>query len=275
MFIAYAGGLAIASLVLLVDLFIAALAITTLVLSVALVRHPRQVTGHVVRIAPAPPAARVPRRTRVRVAYDTPSGTLETGGTMPRPRIGAPMAVRYDPARPHRATTMVRPMRLALVQLPLVLAIAVLAIGVITGSAWYFAGIHDNAQAPLVGGCTALAIALGSGYYASGRYAVLARWRRHMTQAQGTVRRLDEHASVGGPGIQVSFKTASGREDFWAPAGSVPATVGDAVTVYYDPAHPADSATVQTTSDIRVRAIAATACALVFLLLAVVALASI
>ncbi|HEX3955335.1 MAG TPA: DUF3592 domain-containing protein [Trebonia sp.] len=70
-------------------------------------------------------------------------------------------------------------------------------------------------------------------------------------------------------------RQAGGRGDFWARAGGVPAGVGDTVTVYYDPARPAESATVQTISDVRARAIAATVAALICLLLAVIALASI
>ena len=272
MFIGYAGGLVLASLVLLVDLFLAMGAVGALVLPIVLVRHPRETTGHVVKIQPKRPTARL---TRVRVAYETPAGTLETGGTMLSPRIGAPMAVRYDPARPHRSTTMVKPMRLAFIQLPLILAIGALCVGVITASVWYFAGVHGNLQTPLFGGSIGLIIALGSGYYAYGRYAVLLRWRRHMRRAPGTVRRFEEHAPVGGPGIQISFEGLGGRQDFWAQAGSVLAGVGDTVTVYYDPARPAESATVQTISDVRARAIAATVCALIFLLLAVVALAHI
>jgi hypothetical protein len=51
-------------------------------------------------------ASRVPRLTRVRVAYDTPAGTLETGGTTRRPRIGAPMDVRYHPALSAESATL-------------------------------------------------------------------------------------------------------------------------------------------------------------------------
>ncbi|HEX3960159.1 MAG TPA: DUF3592 domain-containing protein [Trebonia sp.] len=156
--------------------------------------------------------------------------------------------------------------------LPMALATAVLAVGVIIGSVWYFAGVHSNAQASLAGGCTGLAVALWSGYYACGWYVVLLRWGRHMTTAPGTVRRFDDHAPAGGPGIHLSFKAAGGREDFWARAGSVPAGVGDTVTVYYDPARPAESATVQTAADVRARAIAATVAVLICLPLAVLVL---
>ena len=219
MFVAYAGGLVLASLVLLIALVIVALQVGVLVLAIPLARHGRETTGHVVKIEPARSPARVSRLMRVRVAYDTPAGTLETGGTTRRPLIGAPMAVRYDPARPARATTAVRPVRRVLVGLPMALATGALAAGVITGSVWYFAGVHGNAQASLAGGCTALAIALWSGYYACGLYVTLARRGRRK-------------------------------------------------------ARPDESATVMTTSDVRARAIAATVAALVFLVLAILVLAS-
>jgi hypothetical protein len=266
LFLVFAVLVVLGALTLLTDLLVGALLIIALGRAVPLGLRGSQATGHVVKIERRRPGGKA----RVQVAYETAGGTFETGGTSARPRIGEPQAVRYDPAKPSRATTMVRPARTAAISIPTVLVVAALSVGMITGSIWYFAGVHSHAQLPLAGGCFALALTLGTGYYAGGRYAELLRWRR-MVQAPGKVKRFDEHAP-GGPGILVSFATADGREDFWARAGSVVAGVGDTVTVYYDPARPATSATVQTASDFRSQAIGSTVLALVFAAVTVAAL---
>jgi hypothetical protein len=266
LFLVFAVLLALSALGLLTGLLVGAALIIALGRAIPLALRGSQVTGKVVNIDRRRPG----RRARVRVAYETPGGKLETSGTTARPRIGAPMAVRYDPAKPDRATTMVRPGRTAVTGLGAVLVVAAVSAGMLTGSIWYFAGVHSHAQLPLAGGSFTLALALATGYYAAGRYAELVRWRR-MAQAPGKVKRFDEHAP-GGPGILVSFATADGREDFWARAGSVVAGVGDTVTVYYDPSRPATSATVQTASDVRSQAIGGTVMALVFAVVTVAAL---
>jgi hypothetical protein len=267
LFLVYALLVIIAAVMLLIDLVAAAALALALGRAVPLAAGGTETTGRVARISSRRPG----RRARVRVAYDTPAGTFETGGSSQRPRIGEPKPVRYDPARPARATTMVRPGRAAAGGIPVVLAVAALSAGMITGSAWYFAGVHGHAQLPLGGGCFILALALGTGYYACSRYAELAGWRR-MAQAEGTVRRFDEHGP-GGPAVLISFQSAAGREEFWARAGTVAAAVGDAVTVYYDPAKPASSATVQTAADVRAYAVGSTVLALVFVAVTAVAIA--
>jgi Protein of unknown function (DUF3592) len=183
---------------------------------------------------------------------------------------GGPAPVRFDPARPAWATTLIKPARLAAVGIPVVLVIAALCVGMITGSAWYFAGVHNQTRLPLAGGCLAVILALALGYYAWGQYAALLRWRR-MVQIEGKVRRFDEHAP-GGPGILISFESDDGREDFWARAGSVLTGPGDLVMVCYDPARPAVSATVQTAADVRARAIGGTVLTLIMVGIALVAM---
>jgi hypothetical protein len=267
LFLVYALILILAALILLIDLVAAAALAVALARAVPLALRGREATGRVVKIESRRPG----RTARVRVAYETPGGTLETGGTSQRPRLGEPKAVRYDPARPARATTLVRPARTAAAGIPVILVAAALSAGMITGSAWYFASVHSHARLPLAGGCFTLACALATGYYAWGQYAELLRWRR-MVQAAGKVKRFNEHAP-GGPGILISFESADGREEFWARAGSVAAGVGDTVTVYYDPAKPASSATVQTAADVRAHAIGGTVVALVFAAVTVMALA--
>jgi hypothetical protein len=92
------------------------------------------------------------------------------------------------------------------------------------------------------------------------RYSELLRWRR-MVRVDGEVRRYYDKSPVG-PGILISFESADGPEEFWAKAGSVLVGVGDTVTVHYDPARSAKSATVHTAGDVRAYAIASTVIAL-------------
>ena len=198
----------------------------------------------------------------MRVAYETKEGRFETGGTSQRPRLGEPMTVRYDPARRARATTMLRPARRAVIAIPVMLVVAAVSAAMIVGSVFYFAHVHSGLQVALAGGGGVLALALATAYYAGGQLAELFRWGR-MVQAPGKIKRFDEHAP-GGPGILISFESGDGREEFWARA-SVLAGVGDTVTVHYDPAKPAGSATVATAADVRVHAIAGTVIALVLL----------
>jgi hypothetical protein len=256
----------LAALILMVDLVAAAALAAALARAAALAFGGTETTGYVVRVE----ARRPGRPARVRVAYETPHGTLETTGTSQRPRVGEPTPVRYNPARPARATTLLRPARLAALGIPMALVIAALCAGMITGGAWYFASVHSHTRLPLAGGCLALALALALGYYAWGQYAELLRWRR-VVQTEGEVKRFDEHAP-GGPGILIAFESGDGKEDFWARAGSVAADPGDAVTVYYDQARPAVSATVQTAADVRAHAIGATVLTLIMIAIAAVAI---
>lgn len=266
MSLVYVLLLVLAALILLVDLVVAAALAAALARAVPLAVGGTETTGHVVRIDSRRPG----RPARVRVAYETPRGTLQTTGTAQRPRLGEPAPVRYDPARPARATTLLLPARLAAVGIPMVLVIAALCAGMITGSVWYFGGVHSRTRLPLAGASLALALAIALGYYAWGQVAELLRWRR-MLQTEGKVKRFDEHAP-GGPGILISFESGDGKEDFWARAGSVVAGPGDPVTVYYDPARPAVSATVQTANDVRASAMGGTVLTLIMVAIAVVAI---
>ena len=256
MFFIYAGLLVVGALILLLDLLAALGLATALSRAAQLARRGTAVTGHVVQIR-----QRRGRGAGVRVAYETKEGRFETGGTSQRPRLGEPMTVRYDPARPARATTMLRPALRALIAIPVMLAVAAVSAAMIVGSVFYFAHVHSGLQVALAGGGGVLALALATAYYAGGQLAELFRWGR-MVQAPGKIKRFDEHAP-GGPGILISFDSGDGREEFWARAGSVLAGVGDTVTVHYDPAKPAGSATVATAADVRVHAIAGTVIALV------------
>jgi hypothetical protein len=257
-FVLFALLLVVSGLLLLIALLTGAALIVSLGRAVPLARRGTQVTGHVVSVERSRPG----RSARVRVRYETPGGKRETIGTTQSPWTGAPIPVRYDPAHPSRATTMVRPARAAVTGLTGVLVVLVLSAGMVTGSVWYFAGTHTGTQLPLAGGSFTCACAVAAGYYAAGRYATLLRWRR-MLQATGKVKRFDEHAP-GGPGILVSFRSEGGHEEFWARAGSVAADVGDTVTVRYLAAKPATSATVQTADAVRSQAIGATLFALLF-----------
>jgi hypothetical protein len=243
-FVAYAGLLTIGAVIGAVDLLAGLLLVFAVSAAAGLAGRGVEATGHVVRVDGRRPG----RSTRVRVAYETAGGRFEMGASSDRPRLGDPVTVWYDPARPSRASTMTRPGRRIVIGIPVVLAVAAVSAGMITGSVWHFAGVHGSLQAPLAGGSWTLAIALACGYYACSRYAELLRWRR-MVRAEGTVLRFDEHAP-GGPGILVSFESDGDREEFWARAGSVPAGVGDRVTVHYDPARPARTATVQTPAEL-------------------------
>jgi hypothetical protein len=256
-------------LALLIDLLVGAGLILALGRAVPLALRGTLVTGHVAAVERRRPG----RSARVRVAYQTAAGKHDTFGTTQSPWIGAPKAVRYDPARPGRATTMVAPARTAAAGITAVLVVAALSAGMLTGSIWYFAGVHSDAQLPLAGGCFFGALALATGYFAAGRFAQLLRWRR-LLHATGQVKRFDEHAP-GGPGILVSFTSEGGHEEFWARAGSVLARVGDTVAVRYDAAKPATSATVQSAAQIRTQAIGSAIVALVFAVVAIAALVSI
>jgi hypothetical protein len=267
LFLEYGFLLILGALTLLFDLFVAFLGAAVLGRAMRLAVAGTDVTGHIAAI-------RDRRRSRgqagVRVAYETPAGTLETSGTSQRPRVGAPVTVRYDPARPARATTLLRPARTAATGIPVVLAVAAASAGMVAGSAFYFAGVYSGLQLPLAGGGFALALALACGFYARGRYAELLRWGR-MVSVPGKIARFDEHGP-GGRGILISFDSGEGQEEFWARAGSVLAGVGDTVMVYYDPARPAGSATVETPPAIRAHAIAGTVMALFMFALAVLAI---
>lgn len=268
MFLYNAFLLVLGVVLLLIDLFAGAVLILAVSLSVPLVLGGTEVTGHVVTIERSRPG----RPARVRVAYQTPGGTFETTGSTRNPRIGEPKTVRYNPARPARATTMTRPGRTAAIGIPIVLIIAGLSAGMIIGSVWYFAGVHRQLQTRLGFGSMLLTFALGAGWYAVTQYGKVLRWRR-MAQAAGKVKRFTEHSPVG-PGILISFDSAGSENEFWARAGSVPAGVGDTVTVYYDPGKPATSATVDTAATVRTQAIGATVLTLIMVVIGVAGIIS-
>jgi Protein of unknown function (DUF3592) len=248
----YTWALVVGALVLLVDLLLAFVGAAVLGKAVRLAVRGTEVTGHVVHVRERR------RRVGVRVAYETPAGKFETGGTSQRSQLGEPMTVRYDPVRPARATTWIWPARKAATGIPMMLAVAAASGGMILGSAFYFAGVHSSLQAPLVGGGFTLGIALIAAGYARDKYAELLRWRR-MVQAPGRIKRFNERATNG---VLISFESADGRQEFWARTGSVVARVGDTVTVYYDPSKPAWSATVEDFSTVRAYAIGSTVLAL-------------
>ncbi|MBO0805104.1 MAG: DUF3592 domain-containing protein [Nocardiopsaceae bacterium] len=239
--------LGIGALLLAFDLLVGFVLTAVLARSLRLAVRGTETTGEVIRIGQRQPGRGAP----IRVAYTTPAGSFETRGTSARPRLGAPVQVRYHPSRPASATTLTRPWRWVVTGVPMVLAIAATSAGMVTGAVWYFAGIHSRLQFPLANGSLLLLIALGTGYYAVSQSAVLLRWRR-MVRVDGKILRFDEHApGLPKPGILVSFESADGTEEFWAMAGSGPACVGDTVTVYYNPDEPATSATVEEARTIR------------------------
>jgi hypothetical protein len=264
-FLLYATLLVFAVLILALDLLAAAALTIALARAIPLAVRGTQTTGYVTGIDR-------PRRrgARVRISYETAAGKLETRGTSRRPRLGEPKPVRYDPANPARATSMVQPARAAAIGVPATLAVAALAVAMAAGSILYFTGTDSRLQLPLAFGGFALALAVGTAYYACGQYAALLRWRR-MVQTTGRVKRFEEHGP-GGPGILIYFESAAGHEDFWARAGSVSAGVGDTVTVYYDPAKPERTATVEAADVVRAHAIAGTLLAAVLAVVAVAAL---
>jgi hypothetical protein len=254
LFIICAWAVVIGALILLLDLFAAFGGAIVLGRAVPLALRGAAVTGHVTRVRERR------RRGGVTVAYETPAGIFETGGTSRHSRVGEPMAVRYDPARPARATTVIHPIRGVAVWAPLALAVAAVSAGMIVGSVFYFAGIHSTLQAPLVGGGFTLGLALAAAGFARDKYAELLRWRR-MVQVPGKIKRFKEDAPDG-RGVLISFESADGQEEFWARTGSVVARVGDTVTVYYDPSKPGWSATVEDSSTVRSYAIGGTVLAL-------------
>jgi hypothetical protein len=251
-FITYAVLLVIGGILLVADLFIGTVLVTGVTVALRLAACGVETAGRVTLVEPRRPG----RAARVQVAYETPGGTFQTEGTSQRLQLGEPVPVRYHPARPALATTLTRPWGRAFVGIPTVLAVLTVSVGMVTSAIWYFGGSHNRLQVPLAGASFTGGLALACAYYAAGRYTVLLRWRR-MVQADGKVLRFSEKSPVG-PGILISFASAGGREEFWAQAGTVNVGTGDAVTVYYDPARAATSATVQNAGDIRAHAIAST-----------------
>lgn len=232
---------------LVVDLFVGVLLAATVPIALWIAVQGTQVTGEVVSVGERSAGG----STRVRVSYTTAGGNFETRGTTRRPHLGAQVPVRYHRSRPEVATTMIHPLRWAVVGLPTVLVIAAVSIGMLTSAVWYFSGSHTQLQEPLGGGSFMFGIALACGYYAAKRYALFLHWHR-MVQAEGKVRRYKEPAGSKGSGrILISFQSASGHEEFWVQAGSAPSRVGDTIMVYYDTDRPADTATVQEAFDVR------------------------
>lgn len=252
MFITYAVLMIVGAIALVIDLAAGAGLISGVVSALQLAGRGTETDGTITWVDDRKPGWAA----RVRVAYETPGGTLSLQTTSQRPWIGSIVPVRYNPMRPAQATTLIRPWRRALVGIPTVLLIAVAAGGLIISGAWYFSGTHTPLQIPLVGGSATLGIALMCGSFAARRYPILLNWRR-LSQTDGTVRRYADHSPVG-PGILISFPTADGNEEFWVRAGTIPAKVGDTVTVRYSPDRPATTATVQNAEDVRASAIAST-----------------
>ena len=266
MFITYAALFVIGGILLVADLFIGAVLVTNVSCALWLAARGVKTTGRVTLVEERQPGSPA----QVQVAYDTPGGTFRTEGTAERAQLGEQIPVRYHPAKPSFATTLTRPWARTFVGIPTVLAVLAVSVGMLTSALWYFHGSHAKPRVPLVGASFLGALALALAYYAVGRYTVLFRWRR-MVRVEGKVLRFKEKSPVG-PGILISFTSADGREEFWARGGSVDVGAGDAVTVYYDPAKAATSATVQNAGDVRAYAIGSTVSALVFGALAIFAL---
>jgi hypothetical protein len=265
-FITYAALLVIGGILLVVDLFIGAVLVTNVSGALWLAARGVETTGRVTLVEERQPGSPA----QILVAYDTPGGRFQTEGTAERAQLGGEIPVRYHPAKPSFATTLTRPWARTFVGIPTVLAILAVSVGMVTSALWYFHGSHAKLRVPLAGASFLGALALALAYYAVGRYTVLFRWRR-MVRVDGKVMRFNEKSPVG-PGILISFTSADGREEFWARAGSIDVGAGDAVTVYYDPAKAATSATVQNAGDVRAYAIGSTVFALVFGALAIFAL---
>ncbi|MBO0805107.1 MAG: DUF3592 domain-containing protein [Nocardiopsaceae bacterium] len=257
MFITSAVTLVLGALLLVIDLYYGALLVLTTSLAAWSAVRGTRATGQVVGVTDRRPG----QPAKVRIAYETPGGRFEATARSPRTRIGEPVTVWYRPDRPAKAIAQNRPWRRAAIGLPITLVLAASSVGMLAGSAWYFAGTHPQLQLPVSTGSFALAGALACYYLACNRYALLLRWRR-MARADGTVTRQD--AQRRKPRFLISFEAADGTEEFWARAASVRAGVGDTVTVHYDPGKPATSATVQTAATVRSVAIKSTACALAF-----------
>jgi hypothetical protein len=267
-FVAYAVLLLFAVLILAIDLFSATTLIAGLILAGRLSRR-RAVTvvGHVVEIERRRPGD---GSARVRVAYETAAGTFEITGRSHRPMLGEPMTVRYDPANPARATTVLRIGRTVAIGIPVVVVFGALAVGMITGAVLYFAGRDRHLQGPLGIGCLCLTFTFGLGFTAWRKFGELRRWGC-MVPATGTVIGFEEHSPDRGS-ILISFDSADGREEFRARAGSVLAGIGDKVTVHYDPDTPARTATILDVAGFRAQVIATAVCALIFAVGTVVAL---
>jgi hypothetical protein len=249
-FLAYGGLLVIAAAVLAVDLLVGAVLVLGLARGLTLARHGVETTGHVVSIVSRRPGG----VSRVRIAYETAGGTLQTGGTSHRARIGELKTVRYDPARQARATTLIRPVRMAVTGLPAVTAIAALTFGMGAGSVLHFAGAGTRMQVPLAGGCFALLLALATGWFAGSRCAGLLR-RQRLVQATGTVV-PDRERGPDGAGVLITFDSGDGQAEFRAGPGTVAAGANGTVTVFYDPARPQQTATVLDPATVRTQAIA-------------------
>lgn len=253
MIIAYIGALVIGAIILLADLTVGTAVVVTSISAVWLSVRGIKTTGHVVHVGDRRPG----RKAEVRVSYETPSGRREIDGKSQRPQVGELVNVWYSPRQPAKATAVAHPWREAAIGIPVALWMGILAVGMVTGSVWYFSGTHAHLQLPVGLGSLGLAAGLTSAYGAGMQYVALLH-RHRMTHTDGKVKQYDDHSPVG-PGILVSFDSDNGPEKFWAQVGYVAAGVGDTVTVYYDPDKPATSATVKDASDVRNMAIFFTA----------------
>lgn len=254
MFVTYAAGMAVGVLVLLLGLFSVIALLVSVASAVRLAARGPVTTGTVTAVE----YRQAGFAARVQVSYETPGGTFTAWGTSHRPWKGSPVPVRYDRSRPEHATTVTRPWRRAATALPVALLTVAAAAGMIIAGAWYFSGSHTPWQIPLLGASVTLGGALGCTVAATRRYTTLAHWRRMLT-ADGTVRRYADHSPAAGPGIQITFATAAGEKaEFWIAAGTVPAKVGDTLTVRYSPDRPTATATVREAGDLRNSAVAFT-----------------
>lgn len=245
MFLAYAGALVIGVILLLGDLFIGTSVVVTAISAVRLSARGTETSGRVVWFGYGQPG----RSVDARVSYETPGGRHELDCKAKDPYIGQARTVWYDPGKPAKATAVDRPRRRAAVGIPMAIWVAVIGAGLVVGSAWHFAGSHAQLQVPVAGGAGALLAAMPFGNAAIQRLDVLLHWRR-MVVAEGTVQKYADHSPVG-QGILVAFDSGDGEHEFWARAGVVEVRVGDPVTVYFDPSHPATSGTIEDASDNR------------------------
>lgn len=229
-------------------------------------RRATKTSGEVVEIAERQ-ALHAAYATPVQVAYTTPEGRFEIRANLRRPRLGDPVVVRYPPGKPssgHVADSS-NIWRTLFVSMPVVTVVGALAAGMVIGAFWTFTGSHPSLQVPLGDGSFVLMLALLFGAFAVSRYRVWLRWNR-MVRAEGKlVRYKKPSAGTSGPGhVLISFQSATGEKEFWAAAGTIPGGAKDTVTVYYDPAKPDRSATVDEAGTVRAYAIGFTVLTLVF-----------
>lgn len=246
LFITYAGVLVIGAILLLGDLLAGTGVVVTGISAAWLTFRGTRTIGRVVWVSPNTAG----RRVDVRVSYETPAGTSQMYGKAPNPHMGQWITVWYHPNKPTKATILAHPRQYAALGIPMVLWAAVLGLGMVLGSSWYFVGTHKQLQLPVGGGASMMLAATIFGFGSVQRLIVMLRWRR-MVVAEGKVLKYSDRAPVVGPGILVAFDSGGEEQEFWSRAGVVEVRVGDPVTVYFDPSNPATSGTVETVTDNR------------------------